>query len=97
MGSMMLPTQAYSLRLAKQPAPLSVLSFEGREAISETYRLAIEFTSAQAAIPVAQVLGKPASVRDRTDRCQCGTADGVAGSGGEGAGPALQRHRHGVR
>ena len=48
MGSMMLPTQAYSLRLAKQPAPFSVLSFEGREAISETYRLAIEFTSAQA-------------------------------------------------
>ncbi len=60
MGSMMLPTQAYSLRLAKQPAPFSVLSFEGREAISETYRFAIEFTSARTGIPVAEVLGKPA-------------------------------------
>ncbi|SAL76387.1 Rhs element Vgr protein [Caballeronia terrestris] len=60
MGSMTLPTQAYTLSLAKQPAPFSVLSFEGREAISETYRFAIEFTSARAAIPVADVLGKPA-------------------------------------
>ncbi|SAL33098.1 type VI secretion system tip protein VgrG [Caballeronia humi] len=60
MGSMTLPTQAYTLSLAKQPAPFSMLSFEGREAISETYRFAIEFTSARAAIPVADVLGKPA-------------------------------------
>ncbi|CDY76720.1 VgrG protein [Caballeronia glathei] len=60
MGSMILPTQAYSLRLAKQPALFSVLSFEGREAISETYRFGIEFTSACAGVPVAEVLGKPA-------------------------------------
>lgn len=60
MGSMILPTQACTLSLAMQPAPFSVLSFEGREAISETYRFAIEFTSARAAIPVADVLGKPA-------------------------------------
>lgn len=60
MGSMILPTQAYSLRLAKQPALFSVLSFEGREAISETYRFGVEFTSACAGIPVAEVLGKSA-------------------------------------
>jgi type VI secretion system secreted protein VgrG len=47
MGTMALPTQAYSLRISKQPAPFSVLSLSGCEAISQTYQFVIEFTCAR--------------------------------------------------
>ncbi|KQR76124.1 type VI secretion protein Vgr [Burkholderia sp. Leaf177] len=60
MGIMVLPTQAYSLRISKQPAAISVLSFEGTETISEPYHFEIEFTSTRARIPIAEVLGKRA-------------------------------------
>jgi type VI secretion system secreted protein VgrG len=60
MGIMVLPTQAYSLRISKQPAAFSVLSFDGVEAISKTYQFVIEFTCVRARIPIADVLGKRA-------------------------------------
>jgi type VI secretion system secreted protein VgrG len=60
MGIMVLPTQAYSLRISKQPAAFSVLSFEGQEDISKPYWLVIEFTCARAGLPIADVLGKRA-------------------------------------
>ena len=53
MGIMVLPTQAYSLRISKQPAAFSVLSFDGVEEISNTYQFVIEFTCARARIPIA--------------------------------------------
>jgi type VI secretion system secreted protein VgrG len=58
MGSMIQPTQAYCLTLARQPAPFSVLQFSGREEISRPYRFEIEFTSPSAAIPAREVLGR---------------------------------------
>jgi type VI secretion system secreted protein VgrG len=60
MGTMVLPTQAYSLRISKQPATFSVLSLDGYEAISQTYQFVIEFTCARAGLPIADVLGKRA-------------------------------------
>ncbi len=60
MGIIVLPTQAYSLRISKQPAAFSVLSFEGAETISEPYHFEIEFTCARARLPIADVLGKRA-------------------------------------
>ena len=54
MGIMVLPTQAYSLRISKQPAAFSVLSFEGQEDISKPYWLVIEFTCARAGLPIAE-------------------------------------------
>lgn len=53
-------SQAYELRLAPHPAPMSVLSFKGRDALCELYRYEIEFTSPLADIPMDQVLGRPA-------------------------------------
>ncbi|UEP29846.1 MULTISPECIES: type VI secretion system Vgr family protein [unclassified Burkholderia] len=58
--SMILPTQAYELKLAPHPAPTSVLSFTGRDAVSELYRYDIEFTSPVVGIPMDQVVGRPA-------------------------------------
>jgi type VI secretion system secreted protein VgrG len=58
--SMVLPSQAYVLTLAPQPAPFSILNFSGRDAVSELYRYEIEFTSPMAGIPMDQVLGRPA-------------------------------------
>lgn len=58
--SLVLPTQAYELKLAPQPAPFSVLSFSGHEDLSELYRYDIEFTCALAGIPMASVIGRPA-------------------------------------
>lgn len=58
--SMVLPSQAYVLTLAPQPAPFSILKFSGRDAVSELYRYEIEFTSPVAGIPMDQVLGRPA-------------------------------------
>jgi type VI secretion system secreted protein VgrG len=58
--SMILPTQAYELKLAPHPAPFSVLKFSGRDAVSEPYRYDIEFTSPVAGIPMDHVIGRPA-------------------------------------
>ncbi|KFL49209.1 type VI secretion protein Vgr [Burkholderia pyrrocinia] len=58
--SMILPSQAYELKLAPQPAPFSILSFTGLDRISQLYRYEIEFTSLVAGIPMDQVLGRPA-------------------------------------
>ncbi|VWD04808.1 type VI secretion protein Vgr [Burkholderia lata] len=57
---MILPTQAYELKLAPHPAPTSVLRFAGRDAVSELYRYDIEFTSPVAGIPMEQMVGRPA-------------------------------------
>ncbi|MCA8183269.1 type VI secretion system Vgr family protein [Burkholderia vietnamiensis] len=58
--SMILPSQAYELKLAPHPAPTSVLRFTGRDAVSELYHYDIEFTSPVAGIPMDQVVGRPA-------------------------------------
>ncbi|MBR8292789.1 type VI secretion system tip protein VgrG [Burkholderia cenocepacia] len=58
--SMILPSQAYELKLAPHPAPTSVLRFTGRDAVSELYRYDIEFMSPMAGIPMDQVIGRPA-------------------------------------
>ncbi|MGU7770294.1 type VI secretion system Vgr family protein [Burkholderia sp. MR1-5-21] len=58
--SMILPSQAYELKLAPHPAPTSVLRFTGRDAVSELYRYDIEFTSPISGIPMDQVVGRPA-------------------------------------
>lgn len=58
--SMILPSQAYELKLAPHPAPTSVLRFNGRDAVSELYRYDIEFTSPIHDIPMEKVVGRPA-------------------------------------
>jgi type VI secretion system secreted protein VgrG len=58
--SMVVPSQAYQLKLAPHPAPFSVLKFKGRDALSELYRYEIEFTSPESDIPMDKVLGRPA-------------------------------------
>ncbi|MDR8729185.1 type VI secretion system Vgr family protein [Burkholderia pseudomultivorans] len=58
--SSILPTQAYELKLAPQPAPTSVLKYTGRDGVSELYRYDIEFTSPVSGIPMDQVVGRPA-------------------------------------
>ncbi|WP_233834727.1 type VI secretion system Vgr family protein [Paraburkholderia sp. ZP32-5] len=58
--SMVMPLQAYELKLAPHPAPFSILKFTGVDRVSELYRYEIEFTSAVAGIPMDQVLGRPA-------------------------------------
>ncbi|OXI18499.1 type VI secretion system Vgr family protein [Burkholderia sp. AU15512] len=58
--SMILPTQAYELKLAPHPAPFSILKFTGLDRVSQLYRYEIEFTSPTAGIPMNQVLGRPA-------------------------------------
>lgn len=60
MGSMVLPSQAYEVKLAPHPAPFSVMEFEGDEGVSRLYRFEIQFTSPVADIPMDQVLGRPA-------------------------------------
>jgi type VI secretion system secreted protein VgrG len=60
MGSMVLPSQAYEVKLAPHPAPFSVVRFRGVDTLSGLYRYEIEFTSPVAAIPMGQVLGRPA-------------------------------------
>ncbi|KML19692.1 MULTISPECIES: type VI secretion system Vgr family protein [Burkholderia] len=57
--SMILPSQAYELKLAPHPAPTSVLRFTGRDAVSELYCYDIEFTSPMSGIPMDQVVGRP--------------------------------------
>ncbi|MGF6964854.1 type VI secretion system secreted protein VgrG [Paraburkholderia sp. WC7.3g] len=56
---MVLPLQAYELKLAPHPAPFSILKFTGVDRISELYGYEIEFTSPIAGIPMDQVLGRP--------------------------------------
>lgn len=58
--SSILPTQAYELKLAPHPEPISVLKFSGRDAVSELYRYDIEFTSGISGIPMDAVIGRPA-------------------------------------
>ena len=58
--SMVLPTQAYELKLAPHPAPFSVLHFTGLDQLSQLYRYDIEFTSPVAGLAMDQVLGRPA-------------------------------------
>ncbi|WP_414448230.1 type VI secretion system Vgr family protein [Burkholderia sp. 22PA0099] len=58
--SSILPAQAYTLKLAPQPAPFSVLKFSGRDAVSELYRYDIEFTSPAGGVSMDQVIGRPA-------------------------------------
>jgi type VI secretion system secreted protein VgrG len=58
--SMVLPLQAYELKLAPHPAPFSILKFTGVDRVSQLYRYEIEFTSPLAGIPMDQVLGRPA-------------------------------------
>jgi type VI secretion system secreted protein VgrG len=60
MKSMVLPSQAYEVKLAPHPAPFSVLKFEGEEGVSRLYSYDVEFTSAVTDIPMDQVLGRPA-------------------------------------
>lgn len=60
MGSMVLPSQAYEVKLAPHPAPFSVLKFSGFTAISQLYRYDVELTSPVADIAMEQVLGRPA-------------------------------------
>src|SRR6266702_1073662 len=60
MGWMVLPSQAYEVKLAPHPAPFSVLKFTGFDAVSQLYRYDIEFTSPVADITMGQVLGRPA-------------------------------------
>ncbi|MFM0226307.1 type VI secretion system Vgr family protein [Paraburkholderia dipogonis] len=60
MGSMVLPSQAYEVKLAPHPAPFSVLKFEGDEGVSRLYRYDIAFTSSVADIAMDLVLGRPA-------------------------------------
>lgn len=57
---MILPSQAYELKLAPHPAPFSILNFTGLDQVSQLYRYEIEFTSPVAGIPMDQVLGRPA-------------------------------------
>ncbi|OXI83619.1 type VI secretion protein Vgr [Burkholderia sp. AU31652] len=66
--SMILPTQAYELKLSPHPAPFSILKFTGLDRVSQLYRYEIEFTSPMAGIPMDQVLGRPAKfVADPVD------------------------------
>ncbi|WP_150563747.1 type VI secretion system Vgr family protein [Pandoraea cepalis] len=58
--SMVLPSQAYELKLAPHPAPFSVLKFSGLDRISTLYRYEIEFTSPVTNLPMDAVLGKSA-------------------------------------
>ncbi|KVN90860.1 type VI secretion protein Vgr [Burkholderia ubonensis] len=58
--SMILPSQAYELKLAPHPAPFSILKFTGLDQVGQLYRYEIEFTSPAAGIPMDQVLGRPA-------------------------------------
>ncbi|KVN70139.1 type VI secretion protein Vgr [Burkholderia ubonensis] len=58
--SMILPSQAYELKLAPHPAPFSILKFTGLDQVSQLYRYEIEFTSPVAGVPMDQVLGRPA-------------------------------------
>ncbi len=60
MGSMILLSQAYELKLAPHPAPFSVLKYRGFDDVSRLYRYEVEFTSPVAGIPMDQVLGRPA-------------------------------------
>jgi type VI secretion system secreted protein VgrG len=60
MGSMVLPSQAYAIKLAPHPAPLSVLRFSGRAAVSELFRYEIELTSPINDVAMDKVLGRPA-------------------------------------
>jgi type VI secretion system secreted protein VgrG len=60
MGSMVVPSQAYEVKLAPHPAPFSVMQFEGSEGVSRLYRYDVQFTSLVADIPMDQVLGRPA-------------------------------------
>ncbi|RDK01953.1 type VI secretion system tip protein VgrG [Paraburkholderia lacunae] len=57
---MVLPSQAYEVKLAPHPAPFSVVKFRGFDRLSELYRYEIEFTSPVAGIPMDKVLGRPA-------------------------------------
>ncbi|WP_254074120.1 type VI secretion system Vgr family protein [Burkholderia sp. S171] len=59
MGSMVMPSQAYAIKLAPHPAPLSVLKFSGYAAVSELYRYEVELTSPICDIAMDQVLGRP--------------------------------------
>ncbi|HKU00091.1 MAG TPA: type VI secretion system tip protein VgrG, partial [Paraburkholderia sp.] len=58
--SMIMPLQAYELKLAPHPAPFSIIKFAGIDQVSELYKYEIEFTSPMAGIPMDQVLGRPA-------------------------------------
>ncbi|SAK64753.1 type VI secretion system Vgr family protein [Caballeronia ptereochthonis] len=59
--SMVLPSQAYQLKLAPHPAPFSVLKFNGRADISDLYWYQIDFTSPLTDIPMDRVVGRPAT------------------------------------
>jgi type VI secretion system secreted protein VgrG len=54
-----MPSQAYAIKLAPHPAPLSVLRFSGRAAVSQLYRYEVELTSPISDIAMDQVLGRP--------------------------------------
>ncbi|BAO91676.1 uncharacterized protein BRPE67_DCDS05210 (plasmid) [Caballeronia cordobensis] len=58
--SMVVPSQAYTLLLKPQPAPLAVLNWSGTAAISQLYEYKIDFTSA-ADISMDEVVGRPAT------------------------------------
>jgi type VI secretion system secreted protein VgrG len=58
--SMVMPLQAYELKLAPHPAPFSILKFTGVDRVSQLYRYEIEFTSPTAGIAMDQVIGRPA-------------------------------------
>jgi type VI secretion system secreted protein VgrG len=96
---MVLPTQAYSLKIGGQPATLcSVLSFRGREHLSKPFRLEIEFTSAKAGIAMADVLGKPAKFMIQTIDPEAGQLLRIMGEelAGKLAAKMPSRHFHGI-
>ncbi|WP_198399180.1 type VI secretion system Vgr family protein, partial [Caballeronia hypogeia] len=59
--SMVVPSQAYTLKIKPQPALMSVLKFGAHAQISELYEYWIDFTSPVADIPMDQVVGRPAT------------------------------------
>jgi type VI secretion system secreted protein VgrG len=54
-----MPSQAYAIKLAPHPAPLSVLKFSGYAAVSQLYRYEVELTSPISDFAMDQVLGRP--------------------------------------
>ncbi|WP_271411943.1 type VI secretion system Vgr family protein [Pseudomonas sp. Q1-7] len=51
----------HRLRVYDLDAPLDVLAFEGKEALSQPFRYTVEFTSSERDLPAARLLGREAS------------------------------------
>ena len=88
MGSMVVPSQAYEVKLAPHPAPFSVFRFEGEEALGRLYKLVIKPRVADLARAITSRLFQKQSVQEivrhvaslllsRGCRCQVQPSDGV--------------------